>query len=133
MAWPPGEYFETIIRKAKDFFGDVQIERYEIGDLHGLLDFECRWKHYRIIISEIHRRDGSWRYAYYVLDNENKIVHAFDNSPDISAVKQKYGSDWAPHFHEEIPHEHDGSGNILLSSTSLSFAEFVSWVADKFK
>jgi hypothetical protein len=132
MAWPPGKHFETIVGKAKEFFAAVSIERHEIGDSHGLLDLEGSWKEYRIIISEIHRQDNSWRYAYYILDSENKIVHAFDNSPDISAVKQKYELDWKSHFHEEIPHEHDGKGNILLSPTSVSFEDFLNWIVDNF-
>lgn len=130
MAWPPGNHFETIVNKAKDFFDIVSVKRYEIGYSHAILDLEGRWRQYRIIIAEIHRQDGSWRYAYYVLDSENEIVHAFDNSPDISAVKQKYGSDWKSRFHEEIPHEHDGEGNILLSPTLLSFEAFISWLVE---
>lgn len=130
MAWPPGNHFETIIGKSKEFFDVVSVKRYEIGDSHALIELEGQWRQYRTIISEIHRQDGSWRYAYYVLDSENKIIHAFDNSPDITAVKRKYGSDWKSRFHEEIPHEHDGKGNILLSTTSISFEGFLSWLVD---
>lgn len=43
MAWPPGKHFETIISKAKQTFGAISIDHYEIGDSHGVLDLEGRW------------------------------------------------------------------------------------------
>lgn len=132
MAWPPGKHFETLISRAKEFFDAISIGRHEIGSSHALIELEGIWKQFRVIISEIHRQDGSWRYAYYILDSENKIVHAFDNSPDISAVKQKYGLDWKSDFHEEIPHEHNGKATISLSSNLFSFEAFLTWLDDNF-
>lgn len=91
MAWSIREHIEKIIAQSKVLIKDVRIVRYDIGQSRAIIDLEGFWKDYRIIISEIHRFDKGVRYAYYILDNQGHIVHAFDNSPDNLAIKQKYG------------------------------------------
>ena len=107
MAWPPGKHIETLIAYAQQVLTDVRVIRQDESLHRALIDLEAQWLDYRIIISEIHRADGSWRYAYYILNQDNKLVQGFDNSPDITAVKQKYKTKWKSHIHEEIPHQHD--------------------------
>ncbi len=88
------EHIERLIEQAEAFLKDVSILRYDRGNSRAIIDLEGYWKGCRIIVSEIHRADRNIRYAYYVLDRYNKVVNAFDNSPDILAIKQKYGSNW---------------------------------------
>ncbi len=64
MAWPPGKHLETLIKQAQQLLTQVQIIRYDVSLNRALLDLEGQWVRYRIIVSEIHRADGSFRYAY---------------------------------------------------------------------
>jgi len=92
-----------------------------------LIDFEGRWGIYRIIISEIHVADGSVRYAYYVLDAENRLFQGFDNSPDIRASKQRYGPDYRQHLHERVPHQHSSEDTLTLTEP-MNFDAFMAWL-----
>ncbi|MCP4398506.1 MAG: hypothetical protein GY801_14570 [bacterium] len=60
-----------------------------------------------------------------VLDRQNHVVHAFDNSPDNTAIKQKYGTTWKANLHEEIPHQHDAGENLTLMPEPMNFDMFV--------
>jgi hypothetical protein len=131
MASSPGEHFTTLIDRAQQTFQRVQIIRHEIGLTHALLDFEAQWLDYRIIVSEIHRANGQIRYAYYVLSHDNRLIHGFDNSRDVQVVKLRHGEDWKDHLQEEIPHQHDGNGEITLTD-HLSFPEFAEWIRTQF-
>ena len=122
------EHIERLIEQAKSFLTDISILRYDIGNSRAIIDLEGYWKEYRIIVSEIHRVDRNVRYAYYVLNKYNKVVNAFDNSPDIMAIKQKYGLNWKSCIHSEIPHQHDSEGNITLMPMSVNLEFFIRWL-----
>lgn len=126
MAWPPEQHFEELILQAQQELQDVHIIRRDVGQSRALIDFEATWQEYRIVVSEIHRADGTARYAYYVLDSGNQLVQGFDNSRDIQAVRLCYGSNWKVYREEEIPHRHDGAGNLSLTSFT-TFVDFVDW------
>ncbi len=125
MAWPPGKHIETLINLAEETLENVRIIRRDVSQSRAIIDLEGEFKEYRIIISEIHRVRRSVRYAYYVLDRQNHVVHAFDNSPDNIAIKQKYGTTWKANLHEEIPHQHDAGGNLTLMPEPMNFDMFV--------
>jgi hypothetical protein len=128
MAWPPGDHIETLIAQAQQLLADVRIIRHDVGLHRALIDLEGQGSRYRIIVSEVHRADGSVRYAYYVLDSDNRLVYGFDNSPDTLAIKLKYGVDWKSHLHEETPHQHDASGNLMLTTDPMTFQMFIDWL-----
>jgi hypothetical protein len=128
MAWPPGKHLESVIAQARAVFEYVRIIRYDISRVRAILDLEGQWADHRIIVSEIQRAARKPRYAYYVLDSHNQVLHAFDNSPDNLAIKQRYASDWKAHLHEEIPHQHDAVGNVTLTAECMTFEKFVEWV-----
>ena len=130
MAWSPGEHIEAVITQAKAFLRDVQIIRYDVSPSRAIIDLEGNWNEYRIIISEMHRQDRSVRYAYYALNDQNRLVHAFDNSPDNVAIKQKYELNWKSHIHAEVPHQHDSEGNLKLTALPITFETFVIWLTD---
>lgn len=132
MAWPPGKHLENVIAQAKTLLTDVRIVRYDVSHTRAILDLEGQWGVYRIIISEIHRCDRDVRYAYYILDQENRMIRAFDNSPDNLAIKQRYGSQWKAHLHAEIPHQHDSEGNLHVTSEAMTFETFVEWLREHF-
>ncbi len=131
MAWPTRRHFDELIRNTERRLQQVRIVRLEIGSQRALIDVEGLWGNYRIILSEIHRPDGSLRYAYYVLDNENRLVVGFDNSSDVQALKMRYGDDWREHLHEEIPHSHDSHHELRLTG-EINVFRFFDWLQTNF-
>jgi hypothetical protein len=129
MAWPPGKHIESVIAHAEEWLTNVRIVRHDESLNRALIDLEGQWKEYRIIVSEIHRADNRVRYAYYLLDSNNQLVHGFDNSPDIFAIKLKYGAEWKSHLHEEVPHQHDKNQNLTLTSIPMTVETFFEWVS----
>ncbi|MEE4356478.1 MAG: hypothetical protein V2I97_08410 [Desulfococcaceae bacterium] len=130
MAGTSGEHIENLIAQAQRFLSNVTILRHESSRQRAIIDFEGNWKEYRIIVSEIHRINRRIRYAYYVLDKHHAIVHAFDNSPDNKAIKQKYGSDWKCHIYEEVSHQHDSENKLSLTELPITFEAFVQWAEE---
>ena len=98
--------------------------------LRAVIKLEGIWKNYQIIVSEVHRADGTTRYAYYIFTHDNQLIHGFDNSGDRTAVKPRYGPDGKPHQHEEIPHQHDPKGNVTLTPGPMRFETFIEWLLD---
>ena len=128
MAWPPGKHIEVVIAQAYQALTDVRVVRQDISLHRALIDLEGLRNDYRIIVSEIHRADGSMRYAYYVLSQDSQLIHGFDNSPDTLAIKKKYGRDWKSHRYEEIPHQHDADENLSLTPQAMTFEMFMAWL-----
>ncbi len=134
MAWPSGKHFETLIAQAYHVLSEVRLIRHDVGLHRALIDLEGQWGvDYRVIASEVHRADGSVRYAYYILDTDNQLQYGFDNSPDIQAVKLHYGAEWKAHLHEEIPHQHDADGNLTLTPDPMTFEIFLNWLVNHLK
>ena len=133
MAWPPGKHIETLIAQAQQVLADMRIVRHDVSLSRALIDLEGKRDNYRIIVSEIHRANGTVRYAYYVLDSQNRLLRGFDNSPDTQVVKLRYGIDWKPHLHEEIPHQHDANQNLILTTETMTFNIFVEWLTHNLK
>lgn len=127
MAWPARKYFDELIRTAERYLHLARIIRLEIGTNRALIDIEGQWGEHRIVLSEIHRPDGSVRYAYYALDRNNRLVIGFDNSSDIQAIKMRFGNEWRQHLHEEVPHKHDSQGNLQLTD-EMDANQFVNWL-----
>ena len=55
----------------------------------------------------------------YVLNAENRLVPGFDNSPDIRASKQRYGTDYRQHLHERVPHQHSSEDTLTLTEPKI--------------
>jgi hypothetical protein len=62
-----------------------------------------------------------------VLDEENHLVHGFDNSPDVVVTKLRYEADWKEHLNEEISHAHDATHHLRLIS-EMTFDAFMDWL-----
>lgn len=132
MAWPLGTHIERVITHARSVLDNVRIVRHDVSQTRAIIDLDGAWKQYRIIISEIHRAERTVRYAYYVLDRQNRVVAAFDNSPDHLAIKQRYGIHWKAHLRDEIPHQHDSEGNLTLTSAPMTCDAFLEWLRGHF-
>ena len=131
MAWTFGANLDAILNQARQVLSNVHVLRCDSSQSRAILDFEDTCGEYRIIVSEIHRAQRPVRYAYYVLNQQNQLVHAVDNSPDNLAIKLRYHQDWKAHLHEEIPHQHDADGNISLTATAMTCEWFFEWLQEQ--
>jgi len=86
-------------------FTQVQIIRQEVTPDIFILEVDCRYQRYRVVISEIVDQKGR-KYAFYLLNDKNMLIVPFDNSPDRVAIELKYGEGWKRHFKERICHQH---------------------------
>jgi hypothetical protein len=130
MAEPVGATLDALIAKAQATLQNVRLVRRDERPTRALIELEGRFHSHRIIISEIHLADGQVRYAYYVLDAENRLVQGFDNSPDIRAIKLRYGRDYRQHLQERVPHQHSADDSLMLTGP-MSFDVFVVWLRSK--
>ena len=127
MAWPVGTYLQNLIDQFNQHFQRARIRKQDKDDNRAFVELEGWWRDYRIIVSEIHRKDGTVRYAYYVFDENWRKIHGFDNSADNDALHQKYGPVSTAHLHEELPHQHTSDGDICLTE-GMDFEGFMGWV-----
>ncbi len=127
MVEPSRDTFDLLILKARRILNDVRVTKRDERRNRSLLELEGKYKNFRIIISEIRFPNGSVRYAYYVLDKQNRVVRGFDNSPDIRALKLRYESEYKYHLHERIPHAHTTDDEVELTE-HYDFDSFLSWL-----
>lgn len=128
MAWPVEEHFQQLVEYAHRVLREVRIlRRDEDNPERAFIYLEGKWQDYRVMVSEIHRRDGSVRYGYYVLDKDDQQVVGFDNSSDATARRLKYGPAASTHLHEELSHQHTPDGDIRLTEM-MDFEGFLAWV-----
>jgi hypothetical protein len=130
MAEPVGATLDALIAKAQAALQEVRLIRRDERPTRALIELEGRFNSHRIIISKIHLADGQVRYAYYLLDADNRLVQGFDNSPDIRAIKLRYGKDYRQHLQERVPHQHSADDSLMLTGP-MSFDAFVVWLKSK--
>lgn len=129
MDFSTGEHIDRLITLAQANLSNVRIVRRDERPARSLIDLEGQWGLYRIIISEIILPSGDVRYAYYVLDASNCLVHGFDNSPDVRAIKRLYAKDYRQHLGERVPHEHD-AGDVLSLTEPMTLEHFIAWLRE---
>jgi hypothetical protein len=62
MAWPVEEHFQQLVEYAHRVLREVRIlRRDEDNPERAFIYLEGKWQDYRVMVSEIHRRDGSVR------------------------------------------------------------------------
>jgi hypothetical protein len=64
MAWPAGTHLQNLIDQFNRHFQRTRIRKQDHDDSRAFVELEGWWKDYRIIVSEIHRKDGTVRYTY---------------------------------------------------------------------
>jgi hypothetical protein len=129
MENPTRQYIQHVIECAQAHFSNVRIlrESYAGDTLLGLIDLEGTWHTYRVLITVVYRSDGSIRYSYYVLEENNRLLYGFDNHRDKYALKLKYTEQWAAHRDEEIPHRHDAQRQVALTDF-MTVDMIVAWL-----
>lgn len=91
-------YLEGLMNLIYQKFEEVVILRQDVTSELFVLDVNCIYKSYRVIISEIVAQ-GDRKYAFYLL-KDNSVIVRFDNSPDWRAIRLKYGEDYKNHYHK---------------------------------
>lgn len=107
--------FADIVALARSRLSDVRIQD-DIDTDRAILIIEGELNQYRVLIKEIVTADRR-RYAYYVLEDE-RVILGFDNHADRTALRLKFGENYAEHIHELVPHRHgpDKSTTILTET-----------------
>ncbi len=55
------------------------------------------------------------------------LVQGFDNSPDIRAIKLRYGKDYRQHLQERVPHQHSADDALTLTEP-MNIDAFIAWL-----
>lgn len=119
-------YFDDLIKDAESAFEHVELER-DISVRRALLKLNASCGTFEIRVTEVIDEKGR-NYAYYVL-KEGAVVMGFDNAPDITALKLKYGEHFRDHLSERIPHVHGKAKKSIQLTTDLSFRAFLEQVS----
>lgn len=102
--------FARIVALARVKLEQVEVIQ-EIDTERAILIIKGQRPPYRIFIKATISSKGR-RYAYYILINE-QVMLGLDNHPDRQALRLKYGSKFAAHLAELIPHRHNVDKTLL--------------------
>ncbi|MFZ5908644.1 MAG: hypothetical protein ACOYYU_01355 [Chloroflexota bacterium] len=118
-------HFDRIIQLARSSFEQV---RYEVNSTpeRSILNLWGEQGQYRIFVTELFS-DKIRKYRYYVLRGE-WVEAGFDNSPDLRAIRLKYGKIGKEYAGENIPHLHLDNKSRISLTEEMTFAAFVEWI-----
>ena len=121
------------IAELKEFvrkhFSNVKIVEEDYSKTWALIEIDCHYSDYRIIISEILMQEKR-RYAYYVL-KEDKVFVGFDNAPDPIVIKLKYPENYKEHRYALVPHTHGiEKDTVSLTDKEMDYREFYNWLKE---
>ena len=106
---------EHALELAGQYLSGVRVLDRDEDETRSLIRIEGRWRSRRVVIQQAYRADHSARYAYYVLDADNRLVYAYNNHRDKTAIRLKYRDAWRAHWQEEVPHRHSRQGDVTLT------------------
>ncbi|MEW6095040.1 MAG: hypothetical protein AB1567_00740 [bacterium] len=119
-------YFERLMNLIYQKFEEVVIIRKDITPQVFILEVNCIYKSYRVVISEIVDLMGR-KYAFYIL-KDNSIIVGFDNSPDYRAIKLKYEEYFKHHYYERVPHQHTSKKKGIYLTKDMRVEDFIEWL-----
>jgi len=119
--------FDEIVALLLRTFSRVVIRRRDESAEVSVLEAECAYGDYRVVVSEVLAPDGR-KYTYYVLDGQNALVAGFDNSPDRRAAQLRYGPTYREHIRERIPHRHDLSRQAISLTEEMTLPDWIAWL-----
>jgi hypothetical protein len=131
MEKPSYETLDRLISQLAQNFGEIEVKRRVVTPDVAILDVECVYHTFRVIISEI-IETGKRKYAYLLLDTSNDVVVIFDNSPDWKVAQLKYGVDYRTHCREWIPHQHSYKRQEINLTTEMTLTDFLTWIENQF-
>jgi len=112
-------------------FGEIEVKRRVVTPDVAILDVECVYQTFRIIISEIIEATGR-KYAYLLLDTSDDVVVIFDNSPDWRVAQLKYGVNYRVNRKERIPHRHSYKRKEFFLTQEMTLTDFLMWIENQF-
>ncbi len=118
-----------LIELLESIFEEVRIVQQRATEALLLLRAECRYRKFRVKITEI--VDGQGRnYSFYLLRGDTVVV-GFDNSEDRRAQIMKYGKrNWKKYFRERVPHQHTYDRKEMRLTEEMSVPAFIAWLRD---
>jgi len=118
-----------LIELLEGAFEEVHIIQRRATEALFLLRAECRYRNFRVKITEIVDNQGR-NYSFYLLRGDTVIV-GFDNSEDRRAQILKYGKrNWKKHFRERVPHLHTFDRKEMRLTDEMSVVDFITWLRD---
>ena len=131
MEEPSYKTLDRLISQLSQRFVEVEVKRRVVTPDVDILDVECIYKTFRVIISEIIETTKR-KYAYLLLDSSNDIVVIFDNSPDWKVAQLKYGVNYRIHSKERIPHKHSYKRQEITLTSEMTLTDFLMWIEHQF-
>ncbi|MFQ6120717.1 MAG: DUF6516 family protein [Methanosarcinales archaeon] len=116
------EYFAEIITYVEEHFENIEIKQ-DLSERRALLKIKCRLRDFKIKITEVIDEDKR-KYSYYLIKNDT-IIFGFDNAPDPTALKIKYGNGYKQHRTEYIPHFHGKGKRHTELTEETRFEDFL--------
>jgi hypothetical protein len=129
MATPLADALDRIAALCQASFENVVNVRREERPSVAFIELQGDFGAHQVHLREIHRTDGGRRYAYYVLSG-TQVIAGFDNASDPRALRLKYGTEYASHRTELIPHLHSQGKATLELTTEMDCDAFVAWLAE---
>ena len=126
MVGEASKYLDDLIDFVKSKFEDVCITLRDESIKRSLLNLECKYKTYRIVIREV-ITSTSRIYSYYIL-SETKIIYGFDNAPDATALRLKYAENARYHQGKLTPHCHTEDKQMLILTEEYNCQKFFEWI-----
>ena len=127
MVSSPTEYLDSLIPAFSQAFKDAIVVERDDRPERCLLEMSGRYGQYRIRLLEIVSPHTSRKYVYYVLDGEH-VVAGFDNTPDVQALKLKYGAKYTDYRSERIPHLHTENKTRVSLTDEMTLVSFIAWL-----
>ena len=124
------KYLADLMELIYQRFTQVQIIRQEVTPEVFILEVNCSYQQYRVVISEIVDQNGR-KYAFCLLNDKNMVIVAFDNTPDRVAIELKYGKDWKRHFKERTCHQHSYDRKETMLTSEITLSDFVNWLENE--
>lgn len=120
------EYLDDLVTLISRILRQAMVVRRDANPDRAVLDMVARHGSYEIRISEIMDTSGR-KYAYYVLQ-EGQIVVGFDNTPDVQALRLRFGPEAKQHWGERIPHRHLANKSKIELTDEMTCRAFLVWL-----
>jgi len=123
-----GSHFERLLKLARETFADVRILLWDITSDRSILKLRARYGEKEVAVSET-LTEATQRYSYYLFEQSTVLI-GLDNYPDREALRLKYGSAFAQHLTERIPHAHGRDKHEVKLTGEKTFEDFVQMVLE---
>lgn len=121
------EYLEAILKAIKTNFFNVEVQDFDFTAKRGYLKVTATYQDFSVSIREVINSKGR-EYSYYLLSQKNEVILGLDSSPNLHALKLKYGKNFSQHKNEWVPHQHTENKKITELTEEKTIFEFVQMI-----